>query len=150
MTDMERNRFRELMMKSLDGELVEREQIEFDTLLQNSEYRSELEEYLHIKEATMALKIKSPAPEVWDGYWDGVYNRMERGIAWLLVSIGAVLLLAWAAIEAASALWADSELPLFIKLAVGALCAGLLLLLYSVIRERWFMAKTDKYKGVVR
>lgn len=98
----------------------------------------------------MSLKIKSPAPEVWDDYWSGVYNRMERGVAWLLVSIGAVLLLAWGAVEAASAVWADSELPWFIKLAIATLSGGLLLLLYSVIRERWFMAKTDKYKGVIR
>lgn len=150
MTDMETDRFRTLMMKALDSELTGAEHSEFETFLRNPACLREWQEFTHIKEATMSLKIKSPAAETWDSYWNGVYNRMERGIAWMLATIGAVLLLGWGAYEAAAAMWIDAEVPLLIKLGIIALSAGGLLLLFSVIRERWFTAKTDKYKGVVR
>jgi len=150
MTDMERERFRMLMMKALDGELAGSERSEFDTFLGNPDCEREWKEFAHIKEATMSLQLKSPAPEIWDRYWDGVYNRLERGIAWMLVTLGAVILLGWGAMEAAAALWRDADLPLYVKIGIVALCVGLLLLLFSVIRERFFTMKTDKYKGVIR
>jgi hypothetical protein len=36
------------------------------------------------------------------------------------------------------------------ELGAVAFNAGILLLSVSVIRERWFTSKTDKYKGVIR
>lgn len=150
MNSMERDRFRLLMMKALDGELAGSEHSEFENFLRDEECRQEWQSFRKVKEATVDLKLASPAPEVWDGYWRGVYNRMERGIAWILVSLGAVVLCAWGALEAVSALWADAQVPLIVKIAIFTLAAGLFLLFFSVIRERWFTSRHDKYKEVVR
>ena len=150
MNSMERDRFHLLMMKALDGELAGSEHSEFDNFLRDDECRREWQSYRKVKEATMDLKLSSPAPEVWDGYWRGVYNRLERGIAWILVSIGAVVLFAWGALEAVQAIWADTQVPLIVKIAIFTLAAGFFLLLFSVIRERWFTARHDKYKEVIR
>jgi hypothetical protein len=150
MTDMERDRFRMLMMKALDGELAGSEHSEFEQYLRTPENLQEWQGFSTIQEATMSLKRKSLNPEAWDGYWNGVYNRLERGIAWLLMTVGALVLLGWGAIEALASLWQDAALPLVVKLGVIAVCAGLFLLLFSVVRERYFTAKTDKYKGVIR
>ncbi|MDX9758743.1 MAG: hypothetical protein RBU27_06245 [Bacteroidota bacterium] len=150
MTDMERERFRMLMMKALDGELAGSEHSEFENFLRTPDCADEWARYQTIKEATMTLKPVSPAPEVWDHYWTGVSNRLERGLAWLLFSLGAAALLAWGALRAAEAVWTDSDVPLLIKIAIYSVAGGLLLLLFSVIRERWFIARHDKYNEVIR
>jgi hypothetical protein len=150
MTDLERDRFRILMMKTLDGELAGSEHSEFDSFLRDPDCSREWQQFSTIQEATMSLKMKAPPIELWDNYWSGIYNRLERGVAWLLTAVGAVLLLSWALFAAAEALWIDTDVPLLIKFAIVALTAGILLLLVSVIRERCFLSKTDKYKGVLR
>lgn len=150
MTEMERDRFRMLMMKALDGELAGGEHSEFDNFLRNTECANEWAQFRNVKEATMSLKFTAPAPEVWDHYWTSVYNRLERGLAWLLLSLGAVTLFAWGALLAAEAIWADGEVPLLMKIAIFSVAGGLLLLFFSIIRERWFTSRHDKYNEVVR
>jgi hypothetical protein len=150
MTDMERDRFRMLMMKALDGELAGSEHSEFDNFLRDAECAGEWARFRNVKEATMALKFTAPAPEAWDGYWSGVYNRLERGLAWLLLSLGAVALFAWGALLAAEAIWSEQDMPLLVKIAIFSVAGGALLLLFSVIRERWFASRHDKYKEVLR
>lgn len=150
MTDMERDRFRMLMMKALDGELAGSEHSEFDNFLRNTECADEWAQFRNVKEATMSLKFTAPAPEVWDRYWTSVYNRLERGLAWLLLSLGAVTLFAWGALLAAEAIWTDSEVPLLMKIAIFSVAGGLFLLFFSIIRERWFTSRHDKYNEVIR
>ena len=150
MNAMERDRFRLLMMKALDGELACSEHSEFDNFLRDEECRREWNAFRKVKEATMDLKMTSAPPEVWDGYWKGMYNRSERGLAWILVTLGAVVLFAWGSIEVVAALWADTQVPLIVKGGIFILAAGLFLLFFSVIRERWFTSRHDKYKEVVR
>ena len=150
MNAMERDRFRLLMMKALDGELAGSEHSEFDNFLRDEECRREWNAFRKVKEATMDLKMTSPPSEVWDGYWKGMYNRSERGIAWILVTLGAVVLFAWGSIEVVAALWADAQVPVIVKVGIFTLAAGLVLLFFSVIRERWFTSRHDKYKEVVR
>ena len=150
MTPMERERFRMLMTKALDGELADSETSEFESFLQDEENWQEWKSYSKIKEATMALKISSPNGEVWDRYWGGVYNRLERGIAWTLIAVGALLLTAWGLWELAAALWIDTTVPVVVKAGIVLLCGGGMVLFYTVARERWFTRKSDKYKEVIR
>jgi hypothetical protein len=150
MTDMERDRFLMLMMKALDGELAGSEHSEFENFLRTKNCADEWAQFRKVKEATMALKFATPTPEVWDTYWTSVYNRLERGLAWLLLSLGAVTILAWGALLTAQALWADSQVPLLMKIAIFSVSGGLFLLLFSIIRERWFTSRHDKYNEVIR
>ncbi|MDT8322804.1 MAG: hypothetical protein RRA94_01730 [Bacteroidota bacterium] len=150
MTAMERDRFRMLMMKALDGELAGSEHSEFENFLREKECQQEWHAFRKVKEATMDLKLSEPVPDVWDGYWKGVYNRTERGIAWVLVTLGAAVLFAWGAIEFVSELWTDSQVPLIVRIGIFTLAGGLFLLFFSVIRERWFASRHDKYKEVQR
>ncbi len=150
MTDMERDRFRMLMMKALDGELAGSEHSEFENFLRNQDCADEWARFRKVKEATMSLKFAAPAPEVWDSYWTSIYNRLERGLAWLLLALGAATIFAWGALRVSEALWADSHVPLLMKIAIFSVAGGLLLLLFSIIRERWFSSRHDKYKEVIR
>ncbi|MCB2204844.1 hypothetical protein KQI65_08840 [bacterium] len=150
MKGMETDRFRMLMMKALDGELAGSEHSEFDNYLRDEECQQEWIAFRKVKEATMDLKLSEAAPEVWDGYWKGVYNRTERGIAWLLFTAGALLLLGYGAVEFVEKLWLDTQAPLIVKIGIFTLAGGSFLLLFSVIRERWFTSRHDKYKKVQR
>jgi hypothetical protein len=87
---------------------------------------------------------------MWARYWVGVYARLERGIAWVLISVGGAILLAVAGYQALLALLEDTAMPLLGKLGLVVLVLGAAILLVSVVREKWFLRKTDKYKEVVR
>lgn len=140
-----------LMMAALDGELAGDQRAEWESLRrQDSELRAEWERMSHLKEITDTMELKSPPDEVWDEYQTGVFQRLERSIGWILLSTGATVLLTWGAWEWVQALMADNELPGFVRWAILALVAGLVVLLVSVARERLFVHKREPYKEVVR
>ena len=98
----------------------------------------------------MMSTIKSPPEEHWDSYWRSVYNRIERGIGWILASLGATVLVLYGLWEAVHGLLADTSVPDFLKVAIFALAAGGAMLLVSVIREKLFTYRHDPYKEVDR
>jgi len=93
------------------------------------------------------MKYKEPPGEVREGYWSRVYNRLERGLGWILTSIGAMSLLFYKAIES---LIKDPTLAVFLKVVILILLAGVVILFVSVVRERIFSYKKDKYAKEVK
>lgn len=145
------DRGRELLTAALDEELGPEEARELERRLdEDPALRREWEELKRLREVTGAMRLKKPPDEVWDRYWTGVYRRLERGVGWILVSLGAVLLLAYGLFELADQLLADPALPAFVKVAAMALGLGLVVLLVSVLREKLFVWKRDPYKDVRR
>jgi len=96
------------------------------------------------------MQFTKPAPEVWDRYWVGIYNRLERGVGWIVFSIGCVILLTYGGFQAVEAIIADPELAVIVKAGIIAVIGGLVILLISVIREKLFTARTDKYQKEVQ
>ena len=112
----DRERARNLMMGALDGELSESEQSELDDLIgTDSALKAELEQLERVKEVTRSMAYNEPPREVWDTYWAGVYRRFERGIAWILVSVGAIVMISWGAWQAIEDIIADSSMPLVVN-----------------------------------
>ncbi|MFQ5631722.1 MAG: anti-sigma factor family protein [bacterium] len=150
----EKNRFEILLTKAVDGELDNAEQAEFEALLaSHPQCRKEWQEHTKIKEVTKMMKFKQPSAEVWDSYWVNIYNRIERGLAWIAISVGAVILLTYAIyhlIEALFGLMSDPVVPFLIKLAVILVIGGLVVLFVSVVREKLMLQKKDQYKEVKR
>ncbi|MDQ7054254.1 MAG: hypothetical protein Q9P14_15715 [candidate division KSB1 bacterium] len=140
--------FRLLMMKALDGELSPQEETEFQQFLQEKAFRREWLEFKQLKEVTQGMKFKYPPQEVWDSYWMNVYNRLERGLAWILLSIGAIIFLSYGLYQLFHVVVNGSELPLLLRVAIVALVIGTAILLVSVIREKLFVRKRDPYKEV--
>lgn len=103
-----------------------------------------------LKEVTAGMTLRRPPDEVWDSYWGGVYRRIERGIGWILTSVGAIVVLSYGVWQAVRDLVADATLPVVIKVAILALIVGLIVLLVSVIREKLFVRRRDPYKDVIR
>jgi len=140
-----------LLMKAVDGELSEQEKLEVEQLLnEDPEYRKEYQQYINIKEVTQKMKFKSPPAEIWDTYWLRVYNRLERGIAWILFSLGAVILLTYGGFKTVEAIIADDNLEMVVKAGMLLSIAGLMILVVSVIREKFFTFKRDPYREIQR
>lgn len=98
----------------------------------------------------MQLKFMQPPEEVWDRYWLNVYNRIERGLGWVLTSIGAIIVLFYGAFKAVESIIADPELEWFVKAGILAMLGGLAIVLVSVLREKLMTRKSDTYKEIQR
>lgn len=155
MTDQPKNkgteRFYQLMMGAVDHELTPEEQHEFNQVVNsNSELRQEWEHYQKLKEVTRAMKFKSPPKEVWDNYWMNTYNKIERGIGWIIFSIGAIILITYGLFKAVESIIADPQLQGIIKIGIIGVLLGLVILMVSVLREKFFVRKSDPYKEIQR
>lgn len=144
-------RLRHLMMAEVDEEISGEERAELESALdEDPDLRNELEAFQRLKEVTDTMSPLKPPGETWDRYWEDVYRRLERGIAWVLVSLGTIVLGTWGLWNVARGLIEDTSMPTFIRWSLLALLAGFVILFVSVLRERLFMGKSDPYKDVVR
>ena len=147
--DPDLDRAHALMMAPLDDECSSAERQELDALLATRpELGADWSRLRRLKEVTMTMEIARPPEEVWDRYRRSGLHRAERGVAWALVAIGGGILAAtslWLWIES----WLASDLPLFVKIALGSVMSGAALLLVSVLRERWVLSRRDPYSREV-
>jgi hypothetical protein len=138
-------------MSALDGELTARERRELEGLLNaDSSLRDEWNRLTRVKEVTQSMSLRKPPDEVWEDYWASVYSRLERGIGWILVSIGLIVLVSYGAWRGVEELIADAGLLWFLKGAILATTVGLAVLFVSVVREKLFVRSRDPYKDVQR
>ncbi|MCY4627647.1 MAG: hypothetical protein OXE58_08790 [Acidobacteria bacterium] len=85
-----------------------------------------------------------------DRFWLGVYSRLERGVAWTLVSASAAVLLGYWAYEFATEFMADASVPVIVRFGAAGLLLGILLLLLGALRERIRARSTDPFRRVRR
>ncbi len=152
MTAPERNdeRLQQLMMATLDDELSDGDRREFEELLQRGEgARAEWERMRRVQEVTQTMSYRAPADRIWQEYWGSVYSRIERGLSWILISIGAIVLLSYGGWQIVNELIA-AEMPAAVKGGVFALLVGFVILLVSVMREKVFMQRRNPYKDVTK
>ena len=148
---VDRERTRRLMMAALDGEISGEDRRELEQMLErDAELQEEWQRMTRLKEVTSSMSFREPPEEVWEEYWTSIYNRIERGIAWLLASIGAIVLLGYGAWRWVEAILGDQDLPVYVKLAIFGVALGLVILAVSMIREKLFTRKRDPYKEVQR
>ena len=96
------------------------------------------------------MKFK-PFPEMfWDEYWENVYNRIERGLGWILFSLGAIILLSYGAYELLKEFFLNPKEPLIEKVGLGLLIVGFIVVFVSVLREKLMVRKIDKYRRIKR
>jgi hypothetical protein len=142
---------RRLMMAALDGEISTDERLELERALAlDGALRREWESMSRVKAVTSEIGFREPPEEVWGQYWTSVYNRTERGVGWILVSVGAIVLLGYGAWEFVTSLLEDTAVPWPIKFAILAVALGLVTLGVSVAREKFFTWRRDPYKEIER
>jgi len=69
---------------------------------------------------------------------------MWQNAAFILIGIGVLALVGWAL----QAFFTASEIHILIRIAVGAIGAGVLVLIGVAIKDRLAKAKTEKFKEV--
>ena len=138
-------------MAYLDGELSELEMKEIKRLIDDDEMHKDV--YLSlkkVKEVTQEMKFVKLPEMYWDDYWEHVYNRIERGISWILISLGVIVVgsfLVWQFIEA---IIVDQNIHVVLKAGILILLAGVVVLIVSILREKLMVRKVDKYREVER
>ncbi len=143
--------FKSLMMGYLDDEIDDEQKQALEQHLASCEQcRSELEGFKKLKQITNDVTLLEPEEQIWQQYWSGVYNRIERGVGWILFSIAAIALLIYGGFKAIEEIVTDPAVDKILKVALLGLIAGLAVLLVSIIRERLFFYKKDRYKDVRR
>lgn len=139
-------RFNPLLSGYVDGELAAEERRRLEEHLATCEAcRRELEGLKSLKEDLAMLKFKEPSDAELERYWAGVYNRLERGIGWILLSVGAILLLSYGAFQFIEGLIRDPAVALVVKIGTCALVFGVVVLFVSLLRERLSVCKVDRY-----
>ena len=141
---------KELINKYIDNKLSDEDKIQLQKIIREDEkLKNELKEFDEIKEVISMLKTQDPDKD-WEKYWSHLYNRLEIGIGWIITSIGAILLLTFAGFQFVKELIRDPELALYAKIGILALIFGIVILFVSILRERIFISKTDKYSKEVK
>ncbi len=85
--------YKDLMMGYLDNELSDEQKRQFEEHLAGcSECKDELEEFRKLKAITDEVTLVEPEDRIWQDYWDGIYNRIERSAGWIVFSVAAILL----------------------------------------------------------
>ena len=85
--------YRDLMMGYLDDELTEEERKRFENHLATcSACAQEFRSFGQLKEMTDGLALAEPEDRIWENYWGQVYNRVERGMGWILLSVAGICL----------------------------------------------------------
>ena len=67
-----------------------------------------------------------------------------QNVAFILIGIGVLALVGWAL----QAFFTDSEIPILIRIAVGAVGAGVLVLIGIAMKDRLTRSKKDDFKEV--
>jgi predicted anti-sigma-YlaC factor YlaD len=146
---MEHEKIKELVSSYLDNELSAEQRRLVEKHIENcSECRREYGEMARFEEVMRKMRLKQPPREAWEVYSQSVYNRMERGIGWILLSIGAMILLFFGGYQMVKGIIQDPTIHLAVKIAILLGIAGIVVLLVSVGRERIFVNKSERYKEV--
>jgi predicted anti-sigma-YlaC factor YlaD len=142
---------KDLMMAYLDGELDDKQhKVLQEHLAQCTQCSKELEEFKSLKSMTDNIVLSEPEDQIWQRYWDHVYNRIERGIGWMLMSIAGVCLGVFGGFKAIECIVTDPSVCLFLKVSLLVMILGLGILLISIMRERLYFWKHDRYRHVRR
>jgi ferric-dicitrate binding protein FerR (iron transport regulator) len=149
---VDRERAQALMMAALDGEISAADRAELDALVaRHADLADEWRRFTRLKEVTAGMSLQQPPEEIWDRYWTSTYRRAERGLAWVLISAGVIVLGSvwlWRTVEA---FLGATDVPPYLRAAVAALAIGAFILVVSVIREKLFLARRDPYqKEIIR
>jgi anti-sigma factor RsiW len=131
-------------MRFIDGELPPDEHARLEVAISaSSELSREVAIFKSIKSGFQDLSFQSGS--VHNSVWDTVNRNLTRPIGWILVVAGAAVWTGYGAY-----LFTTSPVDPWEKLAVGAVVIGVILLLASVIWERYREWLTDPYRDVYR
>jgi predicted anti-sigma-YlaC factor YlaD len=143
--------YKDLMMGYLDNELSEEQKKRFEEHLAGCpECAGELKEFQKLKAITDEVTLVEPEDQVWQDYWTGIYNRIERDVGWIIFSVSAILLSIYGGFKLIEEIITDATTGMLLKIGLIALIVGLAILFVSVLRERIYFWSKDRYRNIRR
>ena len=143
--------YKGLMMGYLDNELDEQQKKMFtEHLDQCPECQKELAEFKDLKQLADEVALTEPTDELWQQYWKNIYNRFERTLGWIFLSIAAIYLLLYGCFMLIEEIIQDPTVADILKDGLVAIIIGFAILFVSVLRERLCLRKKDRYKDIRR
>ena len=142
---------RPLITGYIDGELSPDQRAKLEEHLADCEdCRREMEQMTRLTEELAKMEFREPTDDELERYWRCIYNRLERRVAWILFSVGAVAVLCCCGFGLIERVARDPGAWLVLKVGVIALVLGAVLLFVSVLRERLAVCKSDQYSKRVK
>ena len=142
---MNHQKIKELISSYNDDELNQEQKKKVEKHLEDCpECRKELEEMRKFEEVMSQMELKKPPGEVWKRYWASVYNRLERRIGWILLSIGAMIILFFGGYKIVEGIIVDPSTSLLLKVGILTALGGIFVLLGSVLSEQIFVRKRER------
>jgi predicted anti-sigma-YlaC factor YlaD len=146
---MDHVKMKKLISSYFDNELGgEQRRLVEEHLEKCPECSGEYGEMVKFEEVMGKMALKQPPKEAWKVYSGSVYNRLERGIGWILLSIGAMIILFFSGYQIVKGFIQDPTIPVIVKGGILAGLGGVVILLVSVVRERLFVNKRERYKEI--
>jgi len=146
---MDHKKIKELISSYHDKELDEEQRKTVEKHLEECpECSQEFEEMGKFEEVMSKMELKKPPKDVWRLYWASVYNRLERRTGWILLSIGAMIILFFGGYKMVESIIQDPSTPFLLKAGILIFLGGIVVLLVSLIREQFFVRKRERYKEV--
>ncbi len=138
--------FKPMITGYLDDELSPQQQQRFKGHLSTCPYCTrELANLGDLKENLAMIKFKEPSDAELERYWKSIYNRLERGLGWILFSAGAIIVLCYGGFKLIEQVIKDPSIAWLFKIGLIALVFGAVVLFVSLLRERLAIRKVDKY-----
>jgi len=146
---MKHEEIKKLITSYLEGELGEKEKKQAEShLVSCEECQREFEDLNQLEEALNKMKLQKPSKEIWDVYWSSVYNRLERKVGWIILSLGLIILICIGAFPAIDIFFTHPETPLLLKIGLVIFVCGGIIVFVSILREQLFFRKKERYKEV--
>ena len=137
-------------MKVVDGVASPEEERMLDEAVQGNErWKSELRAFKKIKEVTENMRFKELPDSYWGGYWQNIYRHTERALAWILLSVGLMIIFGFIAYMGLSRLYSNPDVSIVLKTGVSLAVLGGIIMVVSIVRERFFARKHERYEKEV-
>lgn len=81
-------------------------------------------------------------------YWSKIINRLERSVGWFMLITGCIILVVYALYKFLLILLSDLQIDFIIKVSLFLILFGLVILIFSVIREKITVNRQERYKEV--
>ena len=135
----------ELLSGYIDGELTQgsrqRVELHIDSC---AKCHQAYEDLVRLQHDVGKMSFDELSQSEWSTIMNDMTVRSSRGTGWLLFVVGTLIIVTYGAFQFA----VDDTVPALIKSSVAAIVLGIVLLLFSVLRQRLITSKTDKYRDV--
>ena len=92
------------------------------------------------------MKITELPETVWEHYWEKVYNRIERSVAWFIFILGTCIISLYGIFKVVT----EPNINTFVGLGTILALVGFAILFLSVLREKHNVNKIDRYMSEIK